>query len=97
MASTEFEESNMYDSINGLVFISLQGLIMNRSENIVWYLLGLGGNEDTHIVHFHGLSVTHRIGRGDLADFNRVFPGMSEGAEPFAENQGNWQIHCHMG
>lgn len=96
MTSSKFEESNMYDSINGFIFGNLQGLVMNRGENVLWYLLGLGASEDIHSVHFHGQSVIRRTDRAHIADVIEVFPGTYETVEMFAENPGTWMIHCHV-
>ena len=96
ITSSKFEESNMYDSINGFIFGNLQGLVMNRGENVLWYLLGLGASEDIHTVHFHGQSVIRRTDRAHIADVIEVFPGTYETVEMFAENPGTWMIHCHV-
>ena len=94
--SEEFKESNKYDSINGLVYNNLQGLVMNRGENIVWYILGLGASEDIHTVHFHGQSFTYKTKQAHELDVIEVFPGTYETVEMHAENPGTWLLHCHV-
>ena len=96
VTSDEFIESNKYDSINGLIYNNVQGLVMKRGENVAWYILGLGESEDIHTAHFHGQTYTYRTGQSHEGDVIEVFPGTYETVEMFAENPGTWLIHCHV-
>ncbi|XP_045213557.2 ferroxidase HEPHL1-like [Mercenaria mercenaria] len=96
-STDDFEESNKYDSINGLIYNNVEGLVANRGENIAWYILGLGENEDIHTVHFHGQTYTYRTGQIHEGDVIEVFPGTYETVEMFASNPGTWLFHCHVG
>ena len=95
-ASDDFIESNKYDSINGLIYNNVKGLVMNRGENVAWYILGLGESEDIHTVHFHGQTYTYRTSQTHEGDVIEVFPGTYETVEMFAENPGTWLLHCHV-
>lgn len=95
-STVDFEESNKYDSINGLIYNNIQGLIANRGDNIAWYIMGLGESEDIHTVHFHGQTYTYRTGQTHAGDVVEVFPGTYETVEMFANNPGTWLFHCHV-
>lgn len=93
----DFIESNKYDSINGLIYNNVEGLVANTGDNIAWYIIGLGENEDIHTVHFHGQTYTYRTDQTHEGDVIEVFPGTYETVEMFANNPGTWLIHCHVG
>ncbi|KAL4239418.1 hephaestin-like 1 [Mactra antiquata] len=93
----DFIESNKYDSINALIYNNVEGLVANVGENIAWYVMGLGENEDIHTVHFHGQTYSYRTGQTLEGDVLEVFPGTYETVEMFASNPGTWLIHCHVG
>lgn len=93
----DFVESNKYDSINGLIYNNIEGLIAKVGENIAWYIMGLGENEDIHTVHFHGQTYSYRTGQTHEGDVVEVFPGTYETVEMFANNRGTWLFHCHVG
>lgn len=93
----DFEESNTYDSVNGLIFNNLQGLVMNQYETVAWYGSSLGDSEGYHQIHFHGhtyYQVTHRNHTADVLD---VFPAVKETSEMYCFNPGTWLVHCHVG
>lgn len=96
-STPEFEESNKYDSINGRIYNNVEGLVAKRGDNIAWYIIGLGENEDIHTVHFHGHTYTYRTGQTHEGDVIEVFPGTYETVEMFANNPGTWLFHCHVG
>lgn len=96
-STVEFEESNMYDSINGRIYNNVEGLVAKRGENIAWYVIGLGENEDLHTVHFHGHTYSHRSGQFHEGDVIEVFPGTYETVEMLASHPGTWLLHCHVG
>jgi len=95
--SAEFEESNKYDSINGLIYGNVEGLVAKLGDNIAWYILGLGESEDIHTAHFHGQTYLYRTDQTHIGDVIEVFPGTYETMEMFAVNRGTWLIHCHVG
>ena len=69
-ATFDFWESNLKATINGYVFGNVPGLTMNSGDEVVWYLIQVGGFTEMHTVHFHGQSV--------LYVSNRVFKIDSE-------------------
>ncbi|KAH3853725.1 hypothetical protein DPMN_096257 [Dreissena polymorpha] len=96
-STPEFEESNKYDSINARIYNNLDGLIAKSGDNVAWYIMGLGENEDIHTVHFHGHTYTYRSGLTRDGDVIEVFPGTYETVEMFVTVPGTWLIHCHVG
>ena len=96
-STAEFEESNMYDSVNGLVYDNVRGLTARVGENIAWYVMGLGESEDVHTAHFHGQTYIYRSSTTHEGDVVEVFPGTYETVEMFASNPGTWLLHCHVG
>jgi len=93
----DFIETNKYDSINGLIYNNVKGLVANRGDNIAWYIIGLGEIEDIHTIHFHGHTYTWRTSQTHEGDVIEVFPGTYETVEMFANNAGTWLFHCHVG
>ena len=96
-STPEFEESNKYDSINGLIYDNIKGLTAKLGDNIAWYIMGLGENKDIHTAHLHGQTYTYRSGSTQEGDVVEVFPGTYETVEMFASNPGTWLLHCHVG
>jgi len=89
----EFKESNKKHSINGLLFGNLNGLMMRRGERVRWYVIGLGNDNDTHTVHWHGNTV---LRRGSRIDTLEVFPATAEVVDMQPDNVGTWLFHCHV-
>ena len=89
----EFKESNKKHSINGLLFGNLNGLMMRRGERVHWYVIGLGKDNDTHTVHWHGNTV---LRRGSRIDTLEVFPATAEVVDMQPDNVGTWLFHCHV-
>lgn len=58
-ATFDFWESNLKATINGYVFGNVPGLTMYSGDEVVWYLLQVGGFTEMHTVHFHGQSVLY--------------------------------------
>ncbi|XP_078613011.1 hephaestin-like protein [Branchiostoma floridae x Branchiostoma japonicum] len=94
----DFAEANVMHAVNGLVLHNLHGLEMVEDEEVVWYLMGMGTEVDTHTVHFHGQTFIHttdnrRHHRGDVWD---LFPGVFVAVRMRPDNPGTWIIHCHV-
>ena len=96
-SSSEFEESNMYDSVNGLIYNNVPNLNIFCGEWAAWYVMGAGANEDLHQMHFHGQMSIYRTTREHLTDVIEVVPHTVETIEMFATNPGRWLAHCHFG
>ncbi|CAH1245135.1 HEPHL1 [Branchiostoma lanceolatum] len=96
--NADFVEANHMFAVNGYVLHNLLGLEMVEDEDVVWYLMGMGTEVDTHTVHFHGQTFIHttdnrRHHRGDVWD---LFPGEFAAARMRPENPGTWIVHCHV-
>ena len=96
LTSAEFQESNVYDSVNGLIYNNVQGLTMSKLSNVAWYVLALGGEDDMHTAHFHGHTYIYRKHQAHEGDVTEVFPGTAATEMMFCENVGVWLLHCHV-
>lgn len=92
----EFVESNKMHMINGFVYQSLPGLTMNKGDMVAWHILGFGGTQDIHTVHFHGQTLLQRSGGVHSTDVITVFPEVGVSAIMKATNPGKWFLHCHV-
>ncbi|XP_046333046.2 hephaestin-like protein [Haliotis rufescens] len=92
----EFVESNKMHMINGFVYQSLPGLTMNKGDTVAWHILGFGGTQDIHTVHFHGQTLLQRSGGVHSTDVITVFPEVGVSAIMKATNPGKWFLHCHV-
>ncbi|WAR20263.1 HPHL1-like protein [Mya arenaria] len=94
--NADFVKSNMYYSINGLIYGNLVDLTMRLGQRSAWYVFGMGMEDDIHTVHFHGqlyIRNTKLTLRGDVLE---VFAGTYETVEMEAYNPGTWLFHCHV-
>ncbi|XP_038057042.1 hephaestin-like protein [Patiria miniata] len=92
----DFEESNLMHGINGFLFHNLHHLDMSKDDTVEWYLLGIGDEVDVHSVHFHGQTVTYRTGLVHRIDVFELFAGVYGSVQMYADNPGNWLMHCHV-
>ena len=91
---TAHEQSPLQlNAINGYIYGNLQGLEMQNGERVRWYLLGMGGEEDLHTVHWHGKPVE---AVGQHTDVVELLPGSMKTATMGANNPGTWLYHCHV-
>jgi len=67
--------------------------MMRRGERVRWYVIGLGNDNDTHTVHWHGNTV---LRRGSRIDTLEVFPATAEVVDMQPDNVGTWLFHCHV-
>lgn len=81
------------NAINGYIYGNLQGLEMHNGDRVRWYLLGLGGEQDLHTVHWHGKVVE---ALGQHTDVVELLPGSMKTATMRADNPGTWIVHCHV-
>ena len=88
------QERGLMHSINGYIFGNLPGLTMASGERVRWYLLGMGGEQDLHTVHWHGKTTSFR---GRHTDVVELLPGSMAVADMLADNPGTWILHCHVG
>jgi FtsP/CotA-like multicopper oxidase with cupredoxin domain len=87
-------ERGLMHSINGYIFGSLPGLVMNRGDKVRWHLLGMGNEQDLHTAHWHGKTLRFR---GRNTDVIELLPGSMATADMLADNPGTWLLHCHVG
>lgn len=90
------EEPGLMHSINGYFFGNLQGLKMNKSDKVRWYVMGMGNEVDLHTPHWHGKTV--RVGgrNGTQTDVVNLLPATMITADMKADNVGEWMYHCHV-
>jgi len=90
----EILEQGERAAINGYIFGNLPGLEMIEGERVRWYLFGLGGQNDFHTAHWHGLRVVEEgRRRTDVID---LLPATMKVADMAADNPGSWLFHCHV-
>ena len=93
----EFVNSNMYYSMNGLIYNNLKGLIFSQGDKVAFYVFGIGSTFGVHTAHFHGQLYTRRTSITVRRDVLEVFPGTYETVEMLGYNAGTWIFHCHVG
>ena len=89
----EAEEGNLKHAINGFIFGNLQGLEVEQSDRVRWYLIGLGTEVDMHTAHWHGQTV---LNAGKRTDVVELLPGTMVTVDMTAKTPGNWLYHCHV-
>ncbi|XP_048258570.1 hephaestin-like protein [Haliotis rufescens] len=92
----DFEESNLFHSINGLLTGNNVGLNVRLNDTIAWYLLSSGSELDMHTIHFHGQTFTHVSNNKHRTDVIELYPGEAEEVEMRAHDVGTWILHCHV-
>ena len=86
-------EQNLLYSINGFIEGNLPLLSMKKGEHVRWYLLSNGNEDDVHIAHWHGNTVTWNKMRMDSVSLGPM--GM-QSADMVPDNEGTWLFHCHV-
>jgi len=90
----ELRDAGLRPSINGRMFGNLAGLEMRVGERVRWYLGALGEDDGMHTAHWHGARVREEGRR--VVDVISLFPGETKVADQFADNPGDWLLHCHV-
>jgi manganese oxidase len=90
----ELLEAGARPGINGYLFGNLPGLEANEGERVRWYVFGLGGEDDFHTAHWHGLRVVEDGRR--RTDNIELMPATMKVADMMADNPGTWLFHCHV-
>jgi manganese oxidase len=88
-----FNESNLMHSMNGYVYDNLPGLNMKVGENVRWYQLALGTEEDLHTPHWHGNTL---LSAGQRVDVLSLLPASHVTVDMQPDNPGTWMYHCHV-
>lgn len=90
---SDFEESNLKHSINGLMFGNLQDLTMNQGERVRWYVIGIGTEVDLHTPHWHANTL---LWMGSRTDMVELLPMSMKTLDMKPDAAGTWVLHCHV-
>ncbi|XP_045150941.1 ceruloplasmin [Echinops telfairi] len=91
-----FELSNKMHAINGRMFANNQGFTFHVGDEVNWYLIGIGGEIDLHMVHFHGHSFLYTDSGLYHSDVKDLPPGILSTVKMFPVDVGTWLLHCHV-
>jgi len=86
-------EQNLMYSINGYIEGNIPLLTMRRGEHVRWYLMANSNEEDVHMAHWHGNTVTWNSMRTDTVALAPM--GMAS-ADMVPDAEGIWLFHCHV-
>jgi manganese oxidase len=86
-------EQNLMYSINGYIEGNIPLLTMRRGEHVRWYLMSNSNEEDVHMAHWHGNTVTWNSMRTDTVPLEPM--GMAS-ADMVPDAEGVWLFHCHV-
>jgi FtsP/CotA-like multicopper oxidase with cupredoxin domain len=86
-------EQNLMYSINGYLEANIPLLTMRRGEHVRWYLMSNSNEEDIHMAHWHGNTVTWNSMRTDTVALEPM--GMAS-ADMVPDAEGIWLFHCHV-
>jgi manganese oxidase len=91
----EFVESNLMHSINGYVYGNGPLIRLRKGTRVRWYLMSMGTEVDLHTPHWHGNTVTTKMGA--RTDVVQLLPAGMEMADMRPDDPGTWLFHCHVG
>ncbi len=86
-------EQHLLYSINGYIEGNLPMLTIRKGERVRWYLLSNSNEEDVHMAHWHGNSVTWNSMRMDTLFLG---PMAMASADMVPDSEGTWLFHCHV-
>ena len=86
-------EQNLMYSINGYIEGNIPMLTMRKGEHVRWYLMANSNEEDIHMAHWHGNTVTWNSMRTDTVPLEPM--GMAS-ADMVPDAEGIWLFHCHV-
>jgi FtsP/CotA-like multicopper oxidase with cupredoxin domain len=86
-------EQNLMYSINGYIEGNIPLMTMRRGEHVRWYLMSNSNEEDVHMAHWHGNTVTWNSMRTDTVALEPM--GMAS-ADMVPDAEGIWLFHCHV-
>ncbi len=87
------QEAGMMHAINGYIFGTLPGLVVDKGSKVRWHLFAMGSERDVHTAHWHG-KVAFEQGRH--VDVVPLLPAQTATADMIADNPGTWMFHCHV-
>jgi hypothetical protein len=86
-------EQNLIYSINGYIEGNIPLLTTRKGEHVRWYLLSNSNEDDVHMAHWHGNTVTWNSMRMDTVALSPM--GMAT-ADMVPDAEGIWLFHCHV-
>jgi FtsP/CotA-like multicopper oxidase with cupredoxin domain len=92
-ANPLLREQNLIYSINGYIEGNIPLLTMRKREHVRWYLLSNSNEDDVHMAHWHGNTVTWNSMRMDTIALSPM--GMAS-ADMVPDTEGIWLFHCHV-
>ncbi|KAJ3587510.1 hypothetical protein NHX12_011107 [Muraenolepis orangiensis] len=92
-----FQISNKFAAINGYVAESLPGLMAAQHQQVRWHLLNVGGDEEYHAVHFHGLPFNVHTEKDHRMGVFNLYPGVFGTVEMHPATVGTWLVECTVG
>jgi FtsP/CotA-like multicopper oxidase with cupredoxin domain len=92
-ANPLLREQNLVYSINGYIEGNIPLLTMQKGQHVRWYLLSNSNEDDVHMAHWHGNTVTWNNMRMDTVALSPM--GMAS-ADMVPDAEGIWLFHCHV-
>lgn len=92
-----YHVSNKFAAINGYVAETLPGLLAAQNQQVRWHLLNVGGDEEYHAVHFHGLPFTVHTKEEHRMGVYNLYPGVFGTVEMKPPNVGTWLVENTIG
>lgn len=86
-------EQHLLYSINGYIEGNLPMPVMHKGERVRWYLLSNSNEEDIHMAHWHGNTVTWNSMRMDTVFLGPMAMAV---ADMKPDSEGTWLFHCHV-
>ncbi|HTF61683.1 MAG TPA: multicopper oxidase domain-containing protein [Edaphobacter sp.] len=86
-------DQNLLYSLNGYIEGNLPMLTMRKGERVRWYLLSNSNEDDVHMAHWHGNTVTWNNMRMDTLFLG---PMAMATADMIPDSEGIWLFHCHV-
>jgi FtsP/CotA-like multicopper oxidase with cupredoxin domain len=86
-------EQHLLYSINGYIEGNLPMITIHKGERVRWYLLSNSNEEDVHMAHWHGNTVTWNSMRMDTLFLG---PMAMASADMVPDSEGTWLFHCHV-
>jgi len=89
-----FVESNLMHAINGYVYGNQPMMTVYAGENVRWYIMAMGNENDLHNVHWHAETLLlngHRVDTVSLVAAQWATLDMK-----VQDNEGIWLLHCHV-
>ncbi|KAM9320236.1 coagulation factor V [Gastrophryne carolinensis] len=92
---SETKKCHIYHAINGIIY-NLQGLQMYQDELVRWHLLNMGSPKDSHVIHFHGQTVTESIKAEHRLAVYPLIAGSFATVEMKPSSAGFWQLDTEV-